>query len=107
MTLGRVALPNSLLNGRDVEAARLDEIIEHLPDGGAALVGFGRGGRWEIGAAALWTRSSGCSWPANADHWVSSLRWSSRSLVCTSFCTPEMGLVELLPAPQRRALQAW
>ena len=44
MTLGTVGLADAQLVGRDVEAARVDTLIERLPEGGAALVVSGEAG---------------------------------------------------------------
>jgi ABC-type lipoprotein export system ATPase subunit len=50
MTSGTVGLADPELVGRDVEATRLDGIIEHLSEGGAALVVSGEAG---VGKSAL------------------------------------------------------
>ena len=50
MARASLGLTDSELVGRDVEAARVDAIIERLPDGGAALVVSGETG---VGKSAL------------------------------------------------------
>ena len=91
--------------GRDVEAARIDAIIDGLPEGGAAVVVSGEPG---VGKSALLQH-------ARARATVRGLRTlgivgveSEAELAFAGLhqlLHPVLGLVELLPGPQRRALE--
>jgi len=95
----------SELVGRDVEAARVDAIIERLPDGGAALVVSGEAG---VGKSALLdyarARADGLGLRALSSSGVE----SEAELAFAGLhqlLVPVLELVELSPAPQRRALE--
>jgi DNA-binding CsgD family transcriptional regulator len=105
MTPGTVDLADSQLVGRGVEAARLDAIIERLPDGGAALVVSGEAG---VGKSALllYARARADALGVRA---LSTVGVESEAELAFAglhqLLYPVLGLVELLPAPQRRALE--
>jgi DNA-binding CsgD family transcriptional regulator len=93
------------LVGRDVEAERIDAILEGLAEGGAALVISGEAG---VGKSALLHH-------ARARAEARALRTLTTSGVESEaefafaglhqLLHPVLGLVELLPAPQRAALE--
>ena len=95
----------SELVGRDVEAARVDAIIEGLPAGGAALVVSGEPG---VGKSALLHYAR-----ARADalglRTLTAVGVESEAELAFAgvhqLLYPILGLLELLPAPQRRALE--
>ena len=105
MTRGSVDLADSQLVGRDVEAARLDAIIERLPEGGAALVVSGEAG---VGKSALLHYAR-----ARADALglrpMTTVGVESEAELAFAglhqLLYPVLGLAELLPAPQRGALE--
>jgi DNA-binding CsgD family transcriptional regulator len=105
MTPGTVDLVDSQLVGRDVEAARLDGIIERLPEGGGALVVSGEAG---VGKSALlhYARSRA---DALGVRTLSTVGVESEAELAFAglhqLLYPVLGLVELLPAPQRGALE--
>jgi DNA-binding CsgD family transcriptional regulator len=98
-------LADSPLVGRDVEIARLDGLIERLPEGGAALVVSGEAG---VGKSALLHYAR-----ARADalglRTLTTVGVESEAEFAFAglhqLLYPVLGLVELLPAPQRRALE--
>ena len=91
--------------GRDVEAARVDAIIEGLPEGGAALVVSGEPG---VGKSSLLHYAR-----ARADalglRTLTAVGVESEAELAFAgvhqLLYPILGLRELLPAPQRRALE--
>ncbi len=96
---------DSQLVGRDVEAARLDGIIERLSEGGGALVVSGEAG---VGKSALlhYARSRA---DALGVRTLSTVGVESEAELAFAglhqLLYPVLGLVELLPAPQRGALE--
>jgi len=105
MTPGSVDLAASQLVGRDVEAARVDAMLERLAEGGAALVVSGEAG---VGKSALLgyarARAEGLGLRA-----LSSLGVESEAQLAFAglhqLLIPVLKLLELLPAPQRGALE--
>ena len=95
----------SELVGRDIEAERVDAIIERLPDGEAALVVSGEAG---VGKSALLHHAR-----ARADalgvRTLTAVGVESEVELAFAglhqLLYPIFGLVEHLPAPQRRALE--
>ena len=105
MTPGSVDFADSLLIGRDAEMARVNGIIERLPEGGAALVVSGETG---VGKSALLhyarTRAAALDLRTLTTTGVE----SEAELAFAGLhqlLYPVLGLVELLPAPQRGALE--
>jgi DNA-binding CsgD family transcriptional regulator len=100
-----MAHSDSALIGRDVEAGRVDAIIERLPDGGAALVVSGEAG---VGKSSLLLYAR-----ARADslglRTLSAVGVESEAELAFAglhqLLYPILGLLEQLPAPQRRALE--
>jgi DNA-binding CsgD family transcriptional regulator len=105
MTPGTADLADAQLIGRDGEVARVDAILERLPDGGAALVVYGEPG---VGKSALLqhgrTRAK-----ALGHRTLSTVGVESEAELAFAglhqLLIPVLGLVEMLPAPQRRALR--
>jgi DNA-binding CsgD family transcriptional regulator/tetratricopeptide (TPR) repeat protein len=105
MTPGSADLAASQLVGREVEAARVDAMLERLAEGGAALLVSGEAG---VGKSALLdyarARADGLGLRA-----LSSLGVEAEAELAYAglhqLLVPVLGLVELLPAPQRRALE--
>ena len=95
----------SQLIGRDVEAARVDAMLERLAEGGAALLVSGEAG---VGKSALLdyarARADGLGLRA-----LSCMGVESEAELAFAglhqLLVPVLELVELLPAPQRRALE--
>ena len=95
----------SQLVGRDVEAARVDAMLERLAEGGAALLVSGEAG---VGKSALLdyarARADGLGLRA-----LSCMGVESEAELAFAglhqLLVPVLELVELLPAPQRRALE--
>jgi DNA-binding CsgD family transcriptional regulator len=105
MTLGTVGSADAQLVGRDVEAARVDALIERLPEGGAAMVVSGEAG---VGKSALLhyarARADARGFRALTTVGVESeaeLAFAGLHLLLY----PVLGLTELLPGPQREALE--
>src|SRR5258708_7651667 len=105
MTWGSVELADSQLVGRDVEAARVDALIERLREGGAALVVSGEAG---VGKSALlhYARARADAVGLRA---LTTIGVESEAELAFAglhqLLYPVLGLVELLPAPQRGALE--
>src|ERR1700674_661839 len=105
MTRASLGPMESEMVGRDVEAARVDAIIEDLPEGGAALVVSGEAG---VGKSALlhYARSRA---DALGVRTLSTLGVESEAELAFAglhqLLYPVLGMVELLPAPQRGALE--
>jgi DNA-binding CsgD family transcriptional regulator len=105
MTPRSVDLAASQLVGRDVEAARVDAMLERLAEGGAALLVSGEAG---VGKSALLdyarARADGLGLRA-----LSSLGVEAEAELAYAglhqLLVPVLELVGLLPAPQRRALE--
>ncbi len=95
----------SALVGRDVEAARVDAIIEGLPERGAALVVSGEPG---VGKSALlhYARARADALGLRA---LTAVGVESEAELAFGgvhqLLYPILGLLELLPTPQRRALE--
>jgi DNA-binding CsgD family transcriptional regulator len=104
MTPGKVDVAESQLVGRDIEAGRVDAIIERLPDGGAALVVSGEAG---VGKSALlhYARARAGELGIRT---LSTVGVESEAEFAFAglhqLLYPVLALVEQLPAPQRRAL---
>ena len=105
MTLWTVGLADAQLVGRDVEAARVDALIERLAEGGAALVVSGEPG---VGKSALLlyarARADALGFRTLTTEGVE----SEAELAFAGLhqlLVPVLELVELVPAPQRRALE--
>jgi DNA-binding CsgD family transcriptional regulator len=98
-------LADSQLVGRDVEIARLDGLIERLPEGGATLVVSGEPG---VGKSAL-LHSARARADALGLRTLTTVGVESEAEFAFAglhqLLYPVLGLVELLPAPQRRALE--
>jgi DNA-binding CsgD family transcriptional regulator len=105
MTLGTVGLADAQLVGRDVEAARVDTLIERLPEGGAALVVYGEAG---VGKSAL-LRYARARADALGFRTLTTGGVESEAELAFAglhqLLFPVLGLVELLPRPQRGALE--
>ena len=105
MTLGTVGVADAQLVGRDVEAARVDTLIERLPEGGAALVVSGEAG---VGKSAMLLYAR-----ARADavgfRTLTTVGVESEAELAFAglhqLLVPVLELVELLPGPQRGALE--
>jgi hypothetical protein len=105
MTRASFGLMESELVGRDVEAARVDAIVEGLAEGGAALVVSGEAG---VGKSALLHYAR-----ARADalglRTLTAVGVESEAELAFAgvhqLLYPILGLRELLPVPQRRALE--
>jgi len=95
----------SELVGRDAEAARVDAIIEGLPEGGAALVVSGEPG---VGKSAL-LHDARARADALGIRTLAAVGVESEAELAFAgvhqLVYPILGLLELLPAPQRRALE--
>ena len=104
MTRGSVDLAEAQLVGRDAEVARVDAIIERLRDGGAALVVSGEAG---VGKSALlgYARARAT---ARGLRTLSITGVESEAELAFAglhqLLYPVLGLMDLLPTPQRRAL---
>jgi DNA-binding CsgD family transcriptional regulator len=95
----------SELVGRDVEAARVDAIVEGLPEGGAAMVVSGEAG---VGKSALLHYARARA-DALGHRTLAAVGVESEAELAFAgvhqLLYPILGLLELLPAPQRRALE--
>jgi DNA-binding CsgD family transcriptional regulator len=98
-------MADSQLIGRDVEAARVDAIIEHLREDGAVLVVSGDAG---VGKSALLHHARARA-KALGLRTLSTVGVESEAELAFAglhqLLYPVLGLVELLPEPQRRALE--
>ena len=105
MTLGTVGLADAQLVGRDVEAARVDTLIERLPEGGAALVVSGEAG---VGKSAL-LRYARARADALGFRTLTTVGVESEAELAFAglhqLLYPVLGLAELLPGPQKGALE--
>jgi len=105
MTRGSLELADSELIGRDVESARIDALIDGLPEGGAALVVSGAAG---VGKSAL-LRYARARADALGLRTLATVGVESEAELAFAglhqLLYPALGLMELLPAPQRRALE--
>jgi DNA-binding CsgD family transcriptional regulator len=96
---------DSELVGRDVEAARVDAVFERLPYGGAGLVVSGEAG---VGKSALLLYARARA-DARGLRTLTAVGVESEAELpfagLHQLLYPILGLLELLPAPQRRALE--
>ena len=105
MTPGSVDLSASQLVGRDVEAARVDAVLERLAEGGAALLVSGEAG---VGKSAMLLYAR-----ARADavgfRTLTTVGVESEAELAFAglhqLLVPVLELVELLPGPKRGALE--
>src|SRR5712691_10579032 len=103
--MGSVEVADSELIGRDIESARVDELIDRLPERGAALVVSGAAG---VGKTALlhYARARG---EALGLRTLITVGVESEAELAFAglhqLLYPILGSMELLPAPQRRALE--
>ncbi|HEY2435947.1 MAG TPA: AAA family ATPase, partial [Solirubrobacteraceae bacterium] len=105
MTLGTVGSADAQLVGREVEAARVDGLIERMPEGGAALVVSGEAG---VGKSALLHYARARA-DARGFRTLTTAGVESEAELAFAglhqLLHPVLGLGELLPTPQRRALE--
>src|SRR3984957_12831044 len=105
MTLATVGSAETQLVGREVEAARVDTLIERLPEGGAALVVSGEAG---VGKSAL-LRYARARADALGFRTLTTGGVESEAELAFAglhqLLYPVRGLAELLPGPQRGALE--
>jgi DNA-binding CsgD family transcriptional regulator len=105
MTLATVGSADALLVGRDVEVARVDALIERLPEGGAALVVSGEAG---VGKSALLHYARARA-DARGFRTLTTVGVESEAELAFAglhqLLYPGLGLAELLPGPQRGALE--
>ena len=98
-------MADAQLVGRDVEAARVDTLIERLPEGGAALVVSGEAG---VGKSAL-LRYARARADALGFRTLTTVGVESEAELAFAglhqLLYPVLGLAELLPGPQRGALE--
>jgi AAA ATPase domain len=93
------------LVGRDVESSRVDAIIERLPEAGAALVVSGEPG---VGKSALLDYARARAGALGLRTLTAVGVESEAELAFAGLhqlLYPVLGLLELLPTPQRRALE--
>ena len=105
MTLGSVDLAASQLVGRDVEAARVDAVLERLAEGGAALLVSGEAG---VGKSAMLLYARARADPLGFRTLTTVGVESEAELAFAGLhqlLVPVLELVELLPGPQRGALE--
>ena len=105
MTLGTVGLADARLVGRDGEARRVDTLIERLPESGGALVVSGEAG---VGKSAL-LRYARARADALSFRTLTTVGVESEAELAFAglhqLLYPVLGLAELLPGPQRGALE--
>ena len=99
MTLGTVNSADAQLVGRDVEASRVDALIERLPEGGASLVVSGEAG---VGKSAL-LHYAGARAGARGFRALTTVGVESEAELAFAglhqLLYPVLGLAELLPGP--------
>ena len=104
MTLGTVGSADAQLVGREDEVARVDGLIERVPEGGAALVVSGETG---VGKSAL-LHFARARADARGFRTLSTVGVESEAELAFAglhqLLYPIMRLIELLPGPQRGAL---